>query len=863
MDTRLKNVKDSLGFRALCIVLSLVMMASAAVLAGDVLRAAGIYRSPAVFYDSDYLADKDMADTYNFSVAFSKTILSVNLLAAKDENARLMKELEAQREAQVDQLTEKYNKEKAVEIQNCLIYYAEMDYTDTADVIQYGCLPDYTVPDKTLKTIVPYDKDAPALIRDLQQIVNGTKQGTDYLRYQSLAESLPEALNDYDDAHCLSNSGMDLTFSFSLNGVSYSADTEYYDFSLSEDVLRESLNADYSDLINHYRITDSMLEEAQAVLDANSSVHYYAKNSLTGTVVSNLGKTEKISDLAEDAVAVYTQKNMDCVLQDHEDFYWSFDYGQDESLFDQREAMGCHVEISACVLPVQSSDDGDIYYEIEQMDAAMHGKNTVGETVVAAVLALLSIAFLILGLVFCGHRSGYDGIKLAWVDKIPTDLHAALSAGCVTILMMLLALLIDEASTNVALLYTYYPWALAAGAAVVTAIWAIYTELTYSFVRVCKSEKRLYKNCLIWMLLVLLFKMLRWIFRRMRRLNRRIIRALQYTPKHFRRNMFWTLFLYTLINIIFVFLFVIWLDSPLLCVPVALAFAVFNGWCLWYALHFLYQLDEVIDAASERRAPRLNTEKLHPALLALTNSLKYTNDELKAAVAKAVRDERLKTELITNVSHDLKTPLTSIISYVDLLTRCEIEDAKAREYIAVLNDKSGKLKRLIEDLIEASKVSTGNIALHPMPLNLSELAAQAVGESQKEFEKNRLQVVLADSDADVTVFADGSKTFRILENLLSNAKKYSASGSRVYVSVYEQGDTGVFEIKNISAQPLNISPDELTERFVRGDESRSREGNGLGLSIAKELCTAQKGKLELVIDGDLFKARVYLPKADA
>ena len=148
----------------------------------------------------------------------------------------------------------------------------------------------------------------------------------------------------------------------------------------------------------------------------------------------------------------------------------------------------------------------------------------------------------------------------------------------------------------------------------------------------------------------------------------------------------------------------------------------------------------------------------------------------------------------------------------------------------------------MEDLIEASKLSSGNITLHPMVLDLGELTAQAIGEYQKEFEENRLQLVLDPDLPRVQAFADGSKTYRVLENLLQNAKKYSAVDSRVYVRVYKQGDFGVFEIKNISAEPLNISPQELTQRFVRGDASRTKEGNGLGLSIAQELCSAQQGK---------------------
>ena len=345
---------------------------------------------------------------------------------------------------------------------------------------------------------------------------------------------------------------------------------------------------------------------------------------------------------------------------------------------------------------------------------------------------------------------------------------------------------------------------------------------------------------------------------KLHRFNRRVIRGLAYTPRHFKRNMVFCAVGYLLINIVLAVLFGAFLEFAPISVPCALAFLAFNGFCVGYALRFLFQLDRVIEAAANRTD--VEAAHLHPALAAMAGSLRYTNQELHNAVDQAVRDERLKTELITNVSHDLKTPITSIITYTDLLSKCPQSDEKAKEYMAVLTEKSAKLARLVEDLIEASKLSSGNITLHPMVLDLGELTAQAIGEYQKEFEENRLQLVLDPDLPRVQAFADGSKTYRVLENLLQNAKKYSAVDSRVYVRVYKQGDFGVFEIKNISAEPLNISPQELTQRFVRGDASRTKEGNGLGLSIAQELCSAQQGKLELLIDGDLFKARVYLPQ---
>ena len=219
----------------------------------------------------------------------------------------------------------------------------------------------------------------------------------------------------------------------------------------------------------------------------------------------------------------------------------------------------------------------------------------------------------------------------------------------------------------------------------------------------------------------------------------------------------------------------------------------------------------------------------------------------------------MKTALITNVSHDLKTPLTSIITYSDLLSKRELGDGEAEKYVGVINEKAIRLKRLIEDLVEASKASTGNIKINTINLNLCEIAMQAVGENTDELEKRQLEAVVTCPEEGVTVFADSRQTWRIIENLLSNVKKYAMQGTRVYIDVRRQDGFGVIEIKNVSALPLNIPARELTQRFVRGDAARTTEGSGLGLSIARSLCELQGGRFEISIDGDLFKVCVALP----
>lgn len=235
---------------------------------------------------------------------------------------------------------------------------------------------------------------------------------------------------------------------------------------------------------------------------------------------------------------------------------------------------------------------------------------------------------------------------------------------------------------------------------------------------------------------------------------------------------------------------------------------------------------------------------------------------LSAAVEKSVRDERLKSDLITNVSHDIKTPLTSIINYVDLLKREDIQNERAKNYIAILEDKAMRLKHLTDDLVEASKISSGNIKLELNRLNFQELIQQTNGEFSEKFENKGLKLVVDMPEEPVVIVADGRRLWRVIENLYNNTAKYAMPNTRVYVELTTVGHMVRFSIKNISEQPLNINADELTERFIRGDVARSTEGSGLGLSIARNLTELQKGSFNIYLDGDLFKITIIFPEAD-
>lgn len=216
----------------------------------------------------------------------------------------------------------------------------------------------------------------------------------------------------------------------------------------------------------------------------------------------------------------------------------------------------------------------------------------------------------------------------------------------------------------------------------------------------------------------------------------------------------------------------------------------------------------------------------------------------------------MKTELITNVFHDIKTPLTSIINYIDLLKRENPEDPKIRGYLDVLENKAQRLKVLTEDVVEASKASTGNISLEMTELNFVELVNQVIGEFEEKFEERNLKMVVHFDEEEAIICADGRRLWRVLENVFGNVSKYAMENTRVYVDVKVDRPNVQLSLKNISAQPLNISADELTERFIRGDVSRNTEGSGLGLSIAKDLVQLQGGEFRLYLDGDLFKVTI-------
>lgn len=253
---------------------------------------------------------------------------------------------------------------------------------------------------------------------------------------------------------------------------------------------------------------------------------------------------------------------------------------------------------------------------------------------------------------------------------------------------------------------------------------------------------------------------------------------------------------------------------------------------------------------------KINTDTLTGKQKVMAEYINNIGGGLDAAVENSLKKERMQTELITNVSHDLKTPLTSIINYVDLMKRENPTDPKIQEYLRILDEKSQRLKVLTEDVVEASKASTGNIKLEMNDIDFVEMVQQVIGEFEEKFQEKNLTMMVHFTDESSIIYADGQRMWRVLENVFGNVVKYAMEGTRVYAEISNRNKKVTFSLKNISAQPLNISADELTERFIRGDVARNTEGSGLGLSIAKSLTELQGGEFKLYLDGDLFKVMI-------
>ena len=458
------------------------------------------------------------------------------------------------------------------------------------------------------------------------------------------------------------------------------------------------------------------------------------------------------------------------------------------------------------------------------------------------ICAALLLVLLIVLIVFSGKKSDGKGIHLLRTDKIFVMIRTIINS----VILYILSLFTKELFIGFFEKKSVSPWLASFIAALICVSGTlVFFDLVLYFARNIKAHK-LGERVLI----------IRSIRKRKEALSR-VSSDLIDLSKGFRR-FYLSSFIIALVLVIVALIFVFnHAEECIYAIPVIILSLIIS-WIV-FTLRRIRDAQIVLDAIKTIHGGddvQIDSSKMKTKLRPYADAMNEISESKKAAVEKAVMEQNTKTELITNISHDLKTPLTSIINYIDLLSKTNITNEKALEYIDILGEKSSRLKRLIEDLVEASKATTGNIEVNLMNMSFTELCRQIAGEYEDEMQAQGLELIAEIPDEEIVINADQRMIYRVLDNLMNNARKYSLPGTRVYFSLEKEGFAATFRLKNISKAELNISAEELKQRFVRGDTSRTENGSGLGLSIAESFCELMGAKLELEINGDMFTASV-------
>lgn len=476
---------------------------------------------------------------------------------------------------------------------------------------------------------------------------------------------------------------------------------------------------------------------------------------------------------------------------------------------------------------------------------------------IAAVSLIMAVVCFVFLMCASGHRKGYDTVQPGWGTKVPLDLLTlgVVSAGF---------LLIQLASESV---YYSPDWAtvvlmVLCGTALLTMVlgWCMSLALRIKLGGWWKNTVIYHALRLCWYLMKKLWVGLRALGRgfghSLRAIGRGIAAMFRGIPLVRGAVFLYLAFVILEGNLLFI-ISRVWYGAEVV-IWVLIRVVLFPGVIvLMLMLRRLQQGGEALAAGNLNH--QVDTTKLVWALKSHGESLNRIGEGMAVAVEQRMKSERMKTELITNVSHDIKTPLTSIINYTDLIEKEPCDNPKITEYTGVLHRQSDRLKRLIDDLVEASKASTGNLEVLLAPCEVGVMLTQTVGEYELRLRERNLELVTRQPALPVKIMADGRRLWRVFDNLMNNICKYGQSGTRVYLTLEERGGYAVISFKNTSREPLNLTEDELMERFVRGDAARNSEGNGLGLSIAKSLTELQNGSMELTVDGDLFKVILRFP----
>lgn len=493
-----------------------------------------------------------------------------------------------------------------------------------------------------------------------------------------------------------------------------------------------------------------------------------------------------------------------------------------------------------------------IYHQAEQL---YDNRNVIPVICcTGTILALLCFIFLLCS---AGHKNGREGITPSAIHEIHLDVYTVVVAvGAFTGLYLAFGWIGMNLSNMINLIVLV----------VLFAAEVIWCTLYFMELAIRLKMGKWWQN-------TILYRVFRFFGRFCKRVFRGIVKLIRGIPMVWR-----TALLCLAVCVVEFFGLMLFYNNT----DVLLFFWAIEKFILCGAITFVALMCKELQEGSEALADGDLNYKLDTSHMVLSfkehgENLNRIGEGISAAVEQRMKSEHLKTELITNVSHDIKTPLTSIINYADLIGKEVSGDAKdtgdgagtetaqereqhISEYAEVLLRQSQKLKKLLDDLLEASKATTGNLEVHPEVCDVSVLLSQAVGEYEQRFSEKKLETIVKQPEETVKVMADGRHLWRVFDNLLNNIYKYAQAGSRVYLNVEHDGQNANIIFRNMSAYPLEMSPEELEERFTRGDRSRHMEGNGLGLSIAKSLTELQKGDMEIVTDGDLFKVVITLPE---
>lgn len=471
----------------------------------------------------------------------------------------------------------------------------------------------------------------------------------------------------------------------------------------------------------------------------------------------------------------------------------------------------------------------------------------LGNSIIYVGVCALAILVLFVYLMCsAGHKAGVDGVHISRFDHFPIDVLLLLCAGIVSGAVLLIAYMLDEYWN-----YSFYADTIllftctAACAVVGTLIASLTLTLLSVTAAVRLKTKTFIKSTLIYKICHFIFKGLRKLWRIFKSLIKRI-------PTVWRTVL-------AVGAILFIGLFTFAMDIA----PAYYLLTILLGTLAIIAAVLIRDVLKGTEEIANGHPRKISTKYLFGDIKAHAENINRINDGIVKAVDERMQSERFKTELITNVSHDIKTPLTSIINYVDLLEKEQINNDTALQYIEVLTRQSARLKKLIDDLIEASKASTGNLPVNLLSFDVGIIMSQAMGEYAEKLSAANLELIVNKPDEPMFIKADSRHLWRVLDNVFNNIAKYAQPHTRVYVDIMRRGSAVIMMFRNISKQQLNISGEELMKRFVRGDSSRNTEGSGLGLSIARSLTELQNGRLDVQIDGDLFKVQITFPLTQA